>query len=66
MWKGERKLKIERCKSSTKMKWKRKRNRKKCIMRNEVVWKRERNAYIKLKRVGRDNMKHKLTGTTSP
>ena len=46
--------------------WKRERKIKKCTMRNKIMWKRETKTKTKVKMVGRDNMKQKLSGTTSP
>ena len=48
------------------MKWKREREKKKYMMRNKIMWKRERNTDTKLKRVGGENIKHKLMGTPPP
>ena len=66
MWKRERKINRERCTRRTKMTWKWERKRKKCMMRTKIMWKRERKTGMKVKRVGRDNTKQKLTRTTPP
>ena len=52
--------------SRTTMTWKRYRKRKKCTMRTNIMWKKERKTKTKLNRVGRENIKKKLVGTTSP
>ena len=48
------------------MTWKRESKGTKCTTRTKILWKRERKTDTKVKRVGRANMKQKLTGTTSP
>ena len=47
------------------MKRKRQSKRKKCMTRTNYVWKSERKTDTKVKREGRENMKHKFKGTTS-
>ena len=44
---------------------KRERKRKKYMMRTENMWNREKKKDTKVKRAGRENIKQRLTGTTS-
>ena len=65
MWKRERNRKRKGCMRRTIMTRNRYRKKNNSMMRTKIMWKRERKTGMKVNRVGRDNTKQKLTGTTS-